>query len=1517
MNSCWLSIHKVAMVLLLGLLTSSSAKAQSCPQNTAYSKQNGPWSQCATWVNCCSESLQCTTICSGCDYNAFGNLMCVPSPETPNVRIDHNVTDATGTYLNGVTVSAGGSLSGNITTNYLESQGNLSGNYNVTGSGSIGGSSFSGSVIANYSIWLGLPSENNSGSLSASVIQVGNNGSLSSSNPISCDYLHLFSDAALICPYTIPDDLYVSAYGSWLTGNGVFTNNGEIEIWAPFGGPPFVLNPSGPLAIANNGSISIFAQDVTIRGDFSNYGTLHFGGTLRIEGNFYNFGNLHLSGGGVLRVDGDFINAANIELDSTSVGEIPLACPKHIDIVGAFEQSITGVITVGVTDLYDCSSYTTTPFIKATTGATLNGRLEVWVSDYGYGCSHHKIVRADGGITGQFSEVDILSYGNAASLVYKTDSPPDGPITDAIIRAGIDAVFISVPIHGQTQSGYFGIGSTPGWPHSMPYTLGLISDEVNLVRMNNPDLCSVDYSYVTGDWGNLTSQGAPSILLSRLLYLASYSAPELIRDALMQSAQQLENTGRSLAREASRYAAFEITSRLQYHIDNMRGAYPGTPIYVDIVAHSRGAAVASEVLRRLDLPACTYVSITYLDGIDPESEDLERPEALAGRLLDDPLITTQGATRASNFYAEFAAVNYYDYDGFGCTSCWVEWVFNDQTTDEFFRRHGWPKGRTRMGYDIDEMVAGATHLSIESQFTNLLDVAVGQVPLTNYSLSRTSYLGDVIMFPETEFPVCSLSLSGAAEDKSQLVPSSALRDTADALILDPNFMDSAQLILSLTELSESAGFDDLFTSDIQFARNLVEQISSNRFPMDGPWKREGQGVSLEIVEGESLARFNSVDKLTQSIRFDSLDYSSLHLSATIEFMDADSYISLGIKGNGLACAKTFTAQSYASGDRHTISIRGYRGALATQILSRDCIELLGYKTIIYHVGVQTDCIRCDTSGDGGFDDADVPEFIDVLLRPEQAPVAQICSVDLNNDGFANGADIQLFVFSLLNQMPGELVVNSPSGGLAWEAGSEQTISWISSDDRGDVSIVLMRYDAVVVALDTVPISALQWTGRIPASVSPGDGYSVHLSRAGDCLPLLTSVSNEYFSITPCNPSTSINIDSPSGGESWSVGSTHSVLWTCTNPLGVVTIHLYRFGYEVSVLGSVPMVAQSFLWDIDAFAPGTDYSVVIRGLDDCGNVIEAESNGIFSIDCGSSNSLTLLSPSGGETLTAGDTYSITWTSDAVMGTVALTLNKGDSPYMSVGTASVALGMFDWNICPYLPESDEYSISLSMFDSCSGLTRYEQSGNFLINSDNPTPVSIMFPNGNESLIAGETYAITWVSGLVEGDAYLFGHKNTQSFVLGACPIANETFSWTLCPTMQSASDYRVAICFLGDPLCGIISDLSDEPFTIVGRDAEIVVVSPNGGEQWSIGSTQNIVWQSDGMDENSYLTVYLLRGDAYLYYVGSALATDNVFAWQIPAQFPEAMDYKIRVVGSDCVGLQFGDASDAEFSLVMDP
>ncbi len=88
-------------------------------------------------------------------------------------------------------------------------------------------------------------------------------------------------------------------------------------------------------------------------------------------------------------------------------------------------------------------------------------------------------------------------------------------------------------------------------------------------------------------------------------------------------------------------------------------------------------------------------------------------------------------------------------------------------------------------------------------------------------------------------------------------------------------------------------------------------------------------------------------------------------------------------------------------------------------------------------------------------------------------------------------------------------------------------------------------------------------------------------------------------------------------------------------------------------------------------------------------------------------------------------------------------------------------------------------------------------------------------------------------------------------------------------------------------------------VLASQPSITVISPGGGEVWTIGGTYEIRWESEGLPEGGYVNVILLKDDAVYSVLAEGTENDGSYFWTIPCDMPAQWGYKIKVKSYDPV------------------
>ena len=213
------------------------------------------------------------------------------------------------------------------------------------------------------------------------------------------------------------------------------------------------------------------------------------------------------------------------------------------------------------------------------------------------------------------------------------------------------------------------------------------------------------------------------------------------------------------------------------------------------------------------------------------------------------------------------------------------------------------------------------------------------------------------------------------------------------------------------------------------------------------------------------------------------------------------------------------------------------------------------------------------------------------------------------------------------------------------------------------------------------------------------------------------------------------------------------------------------------------------------------------------------------------SITVTAPNGGESLIIGNTFDITWTSSGTSGTVDIDYSTDNgSNWTSIVTNETDDGSYTWTV----PNDPSTTCLVRVTDS-DGSPADESDAVFTISTGESLTVTA--PNGGEDWEVGTVQNITWTSSNTSGTVHI--EYSTDSGTNWADVVASTTddgvYEWTIPNDPSTTCLVRVT------DTDGSPTDQSDAVFTISAAPS-ITVSAPNGGEDWEVGSVQNITSQS---------------------------------------------------------------------------
>jgi hypothetical protein len=157
-----------------------------------------------------------------------------------------------------------------------------------------------------------------------------------------------------------------------------------------------------------------------------------------------------------------------------------------------------------------------------------------------------------------------------------------------------------------------------------------------------------------------------------------------------------------------------------------------------------------------------------------------------------------------------------------------------------------------------------------------------------------------------------------------------------------------------------------------------------------------------------------------------------------------------------------------------------------------------------------------------------------------------------------------------------------------------------------------------------------------------------------------------------------------------------------------------------------------------------------------------------------------------------------------------------------------------------------------------------------------ITVTSPNGGEDWIVASSHTITWTStGSIASVQIQYSTNNGGSWTTITSSTNNDgSYSWTVPDAPSTQCLVRVR------DTDGSPSDTSNGNFSISAAAApSITVTSPNGGENWTVGSSHNITWTSTGSITDVQIQYSTNSGGSWTTITAST-SNDGSYSWTIP-------------------------------------
>lgn len=279
-----------------------------------------------------------------------------------------------------------------------------------------------------------------------------------------------------------------------------------------------------------------------------------------------------------------------------------------------------------------------------------------------------------------------------------------------------------------------------------------------------------------------------------------------------------------------------------------------------------------------------------------------------------------------------------------------------------------------------------------------------------------------------------------------------------------------------------------------------------------------------------------------------------------------------------------------------------------------------------------------------------------------------------------------------------------------------------------------------------------------------------------------------------------------------------------------------------------------------------------------------------------NDIFIKAPVGNEYYMVGTQTYIIWESVGKINTVQISYSyNGGISWNEIVNHMPNYGYYVWTIPPTYsanclikindPDGDPIAVSAIPFSIL------------------PPPfVQVMSPNGGEEWIKGSTQQITWrYSGMMpEVRLFYTANGGLKWNEIGTADFNAGIYDWTV-PDLTS-TNCLIKICDIN----GKIMDMSDQVFSIA-EESNLTLITPNGGETWQAGSSQDILWTTVGTVDQVRLS-YTANGGLVWNEIVASTPNDGIYEWIVP-NFAST-NYAIKIEDTDGFPT---DLSDAPFTV----
>ncbi|PIQ07684.1 MAG: hypothetical protein COW71_15770 [Ignavibacteriales bacterium CG18_big_fil_WC_8_21_14_2_50_31_20] len=470
---------------------------------------------------------------------------------------------------------------------------------------------------------------------------------------------------------------------------------------------------------------------------------------------------------------------------------------------------------------------------------------------------------------------------------------------------------------------------------------------------------------------------------------------------------------------------------------------------------------------------------------------------------------------------------------------------------------------------------------------------------------------------------------------------------------------------------------------------------------------------------------------------------------------------------------------------------------------------------------------------------------------------------------------------------GTLKLINPNSGDNWVAGDLNKIEW----EAQNVEKIKIEYTTTNAIYDPTALHFDdQWFNLVtnaPGAAGvfetrftiPSTEYRLRISDAEFDEPVDFS---GLFTVKG-QPSYSLQLLTPNGGENWIIGEPYEIAWTSENVERIAIDYSLNNGTTWdNILADAPSNGL-FNWVVPDIQDRSDLCKIrIRHATD--STIFDLSDASFSIHP-KNKLLRVVSPNGGEDVISGIPTRIEWTSAGVENVDIYFTIDNTTTWHEIIKSYKSTGAYMWTP----PDTSSSLARIKVIASNDINIKDESDSYFNIHKANDGTVEVIYPNGGEQLNVGGSTDIKWKTENVKNIKIEYSHNNGAdwSTLIASTPTDPGFYEWNPIPSNQTSH----GVVRISDASRSDINDISNATFSIndpITIPQVINITSPSGGEKWFVGDSHNIEWTSNNVGN---ITIeYSVDGNIWKNIVTN-VANISPYSWSVPND--KANNVSIRI------------------------